>query len=76
MIVSRILFGLLLLILGGMVYWVDTDVKRVEIIVTRSEAKIETKLDKLQRGVAVIGKPRAPPAVKYLVKKPACFPES
>jgi hypothetical protein len=74
--ISRILFAILLLILGGMVYWVHMDVQHVEIIVTRSEAKIDTKLDKLQKGVARIGKPIGPPPVKYFVKKPVCFPES
>jgi hypothetical protein len=82
MIVSRILLAGLLLILGGMVYWVHRDIGTFGNDLLKTQARILDKLNiandrlsNLQRGVARIGKSVGPPAVKYLVKKPACFPE-
>lgn len=87
MIVSRALLAVLLLILGGMIYWVHGDIDRLTTVIgtvgNQIYAKIDTvgdkidKLSKLQRSVAKVGKPRVPP-VKYLVKPStdACFPGS
>lgn len=69
MAASRSLLVVMLLLLGGMIYWLHLDIGKVAEGVANMADRIERiKLDTAQRATGFIGKPRVPP-IRHVYKK-------